>query len=311
MSKAIYTFCIYTCIPSSTKPAVKHHCSLQMGPLIEGHCETLGSILSEYADTDKSIDVALAFGNFSLEVILATAFGRSINIQRGESDDLLTAVKGLFTPAREGSDLSQERIVTLLSNFPWMVSILRLLASRSKSGSHYQTLAKLSMALIQARRETPDAQQKYKDILQLMLDATTDDKDEHRKLTDEEVMAQCVIFIMAGYETTSSLLTFTAYLLAKNPEIQDRLVEEIKNYLADHPEATPYEKAHDIGYLDMVVQESMRVLPPVPQTARYCCSSTTVGDLKVPEGVVVTIPIWHLHHDPDYWPLPDKFDPDR
>ena len=282
-----------------------------MAPLIEEHCKTLESILSEYADTDKSVNFSLAFGNLALEVIIAAAFGRSIDIQQGEGDELLSAVKGIFTPAREGSELSQERVVTLLSNFPWMVSILRFMASRSKSGSHYQTLVKLSLALIRARRTTPNAQQNYKDLLQLMLDATTEDKEEDRKLTDEEVMAQCVIFIAAGYETTGSVLSFTSYLLAKNTDIQDRLVGEIQAYLTEHPDATPYEKALSVPYLDCVVQESMRVLPPVTVTSRYCVKSTTVGNYKVPAGAVVTIPMWHLHHDSTYWPQPDKFDPDR
>ena len=283
-----------------------------MAPLVEDHCKTLESIFSEYVDTDKSIDVALAFGNLSLETIIAAAFGRAINIQRGESDDLLTTAKGLLSPAREGSELSAERVNVVLSNFPWMVSVLRLLASRSKSGGHYQTLVRLSLALIRARRQSPPDQQRgYKDLLQLMLDATGDKNDERKKLTDEEVMAQCIIFIVAGYETSSSLLSFTAYLLSGHPTIQDRLVGEIKQYISEHPDATPYEKAQGMVYLDMVLQESMRVLPPVTFTARYCNKTTTVGDLTIPVGAQVAIPIWQIHHDPQYWPQPDKFDPDR
>ena len=282
-----------------------------MAPLIEGRCKTLESTLSEYADTDKSIDVALAFGNFSLETIIAAAFGRVIDIQREQRDELLTAVKGIFSSVREGSVLSVERLNVILSNFPWMVSVLRFLASRSKSGASYQTLAKLSLALIRARRESPYAQQSYKDLLQLMLDATAEDREEQRKLSDEEVMAQCVIFILAGYETTSSLLSFTAYLLALNPAIQDRLVEEIKQYVDNNPGATPYEKAQELVYLDMVIQESLRVFPPAYFTNRYCNKTTRVGGLTVPEGTLVSIPIWHIHHDPQYWPQPNQFDPNR
>ena len=282
-----------------------------MAPLIEAHCKTLESVLSEYADTGKSLDVARAFGNLSLEVILATAFGRTIDIQHGESDKLITAAKGILSPAREGSALSLDRMNMILSNFPWMVYVMRLFASRSKSGEHYQTLFKLSLALIRARRELPaEQQQGYKDLLQLMLDATTDSK-EQKKLTDEEVVAQCVIFIVAGYETTSSLLSFTAYLLAMHPSIQDHLVDEIKQHLSENSEATPYEKAQELAYLDMVFQESMRVLPPVTATSRYSSDTTTVGGVTVPARAFVTIPIWHIHHDPQYWPQPDKFDPDR
>ena len=281
-----------------------------MAPLIQDRCNTLESIIAEHADTDKGVNVYGIFGRLSLETVIAAAFGRVVDIQRGESDGLVDAAKEIFAIAGEGTLLSAERLNVLLSNFPCAVHILRLIVSRSKSGDHYDTLKNMSLSLIKARRESPEAQN-YKDLLQLMLDATTDDTKEQKKLTDEEVMAQCIIFIAAGYETTGNLLTFTAYLLAMNPDIQDRLVDEIKQYLAEHPDASPYELSQDIAYLDMVVQESQRMYPPAFSITRYCNKTTTIGEVTVPKGAQVTIPIWSIHYDPQYWPQPDKFDPNR
>lgn len=281
-----------------------------MTPLIEDHCNTLQSVLTTYIDTEKSVDISKLFSNFSMETVIAAAFGRVVEIQRGESDNLVDAARHMFTVTSEGSLLSAERLNLLLSNFPCIVPILRLIASRSKSGDSYETLKKLSLELIKSRRESPDAQN-YKDLLQLMLDATSDDKDEHSKLTDEEVMAQCIVFIMAGYETTGNLLTFTAYLLAMNPDIQDRLINEIKKYSSKHPSATSYDRIQEIGYLEMVIQESLRVYPPAFWTTRYCNKTTTIGKVTFPKGIQVTIPIRELSHDPQYWSHPDKFDPTR
>ena len=283
-----------------------------MAPLIVDRCNTLESILAEHANTDKSIDFFDTFGKLTMETVVAAAFGRIIDVQRGESDELVNAAKEIFAVTSEGRELSAERINVLLSNFPCAVHILRYFASRSKAAGAYLKISKLALALIKARRESPDAQDQ-KDLLQLMLDATAEERGEQKRLTDEEVMSQSFVFIAAGYETTANLLTYTAYLLALNPDIQDRLVDEIKKYLAEHPDAmaSPYDMAQEITYLDMVIQESLRLYPPVPATTRYCNETTTIGRLTIPKGAQVTIPIWHIHHDPQYWPEPDKFDPNR
>ena len=273
-------------------------------------CKTLVNILAEYADTNKSVDVFDAFGKLTVETVIAAAFGRVVDIQRGESDELVDAVKDLFAIANEGRRLSAEQLDVLVSNLPCAVHILRFIVGRSKAGHAYLKIAKLALDLIKARRELPDTQN-HKDLLQLMLDATADDRGEQRRLTNEEVLSQSFSFIGAGYETTANLLTYTAYLLAMNLDIQDKLIDEIKEFSVKHPDVSPYDMAQEIAYLDMVLQESMRVYPPAHATSRYCNKTTTIGLLTIPKGAQVTIPIWHIHHDPKFWPHPEKFDPDR
>ena len=285
---------------------------MQMAPLMVDRCNTLQSILAEYANTNKAIDIHDAFGKLTIEAVVAAAFGRIIDIQRGESDELVNAAKEIFAITSEGQAFSAERLNVLLSNFPCTVHILRFFATYSKVGGAYLKISSLALALIKARRESPDSQN-HKDILQLMLDATIEEEGEQRKLTDEEIMSLGFIFIAGGYETTANLLTYTAYLLALNPDIQDRLIDEIKKHLAENPDATnvPYDMAQEITYLDMVIQESLRIYPPAASTIRYCNETTTIGGVTLPKGAQVTIPIWHIHHDPQYWPEPNKFDPNR
>jgi cytochrome P450 family 3 subfamily A len=179
----------------------------QMTPLVVDRCNTLESILAEYANTDKSIDMFDVFGKLTMETIVAAAFGRVIDVQRGEHDELVNAAKEITS---EGREFSAERLNVLLSNFQCAIHILHYFASHSKIGAAYLKISKLALALIMARRESPDAQS-HKDFLQLMLDATAEERGEQRRLTDEEVMSQSFIFIAAGYETTANLLTYTAY----------------------------------------------------------------------------------------------------
>ena len=104
-----------------------------------------------------------------------------------------------------------------------------------------------------------------------------------RKMNDDEITSHCILFMIAGYETTSNALTYTAYQLALNPNIQQKLQAEIDEYFKNNPvinakhsepclhftfytqDSTPYQACMDIAYLDMVIQESLRLYPPVPR----------------------------------------------
>ena len=283
---------------------------IQMAPLMVDRCTTLVTVLAEYADTDKSVEVFRTFGKLTMETVIAAAFGRVIDIQKGERNELVDAAQVIFAGSSEGQQFAIERLSLLLSNFPWAVHILRMMGSRSKGGEAYLKITKLALGLIKARRELPDAQN-YKDLLQLMIDATAEERGEQRRLTNEEIMSQSFTFIAAGYETTANLLTYTAYLLAMNPELQDKLIDQIKEYRTEHPNASPYDMAQEIAYLDMVIQESLRMHGPAPITSRHCKETITIGRVTIPKGAEVVIPIHQIHHDAQLWPDPERFDPNR
>ena len=84
----------------------------------------------------------------------------------------------------------------------------------------------------------------YKDLLQLMIDATVEEGDEDgqnqntinkKRLSDEEITSHSITFMLAGYETTANALSYTSYLLALNPHIQEKLQEEIDSYFEENP----------------------------------------------------------------------------
>ena len=281
-----------------------------MAPLIVDRCTTLVEKLGECSDTNKSVEVFGVFGKLTMETIIATAFGRIIDVQRGESDQLVDAAKVIFSSTAEGQYLSPSGLIMIVSNFPCVEPLIRYIVGKSKVANAFATIYEVGESLIKVRRMSPN-QQNYKDFLQLMIDATVEDKGEHRRLTDLEIVSQCSTFIAAGYETTANALTYTAYLLALNPDIQEKLIDQIREYISDHPDLSLYNMAQELTYLDMVVQESLRLYPPAPETVRQCANTCTVGDFVIPKGVVVSIPIWHIHHDPQHWEDPEKFDPER
>jgi cytochrome P450 len=95
----------------------------------------------------------------------------------------------------------------------------------------------------------------------------------NKALTDEGIATLCVDFLIDGDASTSSCLSFTAYLLALNTDVQDKLCRLIENYYQENENATLYDAANDIEYIEWVINESLRMYPP---SARCVCCSLNV-----------------------------------
>ena len=93
-----------------------------------------------------------------------------------------------------------------------------------------------------------------------------------KKLSDMEVLAQSIIFLIAGYETSSTTLSLTCHQLATNPEVQDKLQREIDSVWTDEDKMPSYETVHELPYLDMVISETLRLYPPGITKFVFSCS---------------------------------------
>ena len=134
-----------------------------------------------------------------------------------------------------------------------------------------------------------------------------------RKFTDDEIIANIVLFFLAGYDTTSTLLTNSSYLLAMNPEIQEKLYFEIKKSLDGMDiKNLQYEQLTSIKYLDAFISEVLRLFPATTRLERVAVEDHTFeNDIHVEKDTVIQIPIYNVHHDPKYFHEPEKFDPER
>ncbi|KAK5643910.1 hypothetical protein RI129_007755 [Pyrocoelia pectoralis] len=132
-------------------------------------------------------------------------------------------------------------------------------------------------------------------------------------LSLNEMAAQCEIFYVAGFETTAASISFTLAELALNQEIQNKVREEIKVVLKEHKGKVTYEAIMEMQYLDNCLYESLRKYPPLPTNNRLCTKSYKIpnSNVIINEGTYVFLPIYAVHRDPEYFPNPDKFDPDR
>ncbi|PSN40746.1 putative cytochrome P450 6a14 [Blattella germanica] len=125
--------------------------------------------------------------------------------------------------------------------------------------------------------------------------------------------AQAFAFFVAGFETTGGALTFCLHELAINPHIQVKLREEIDAMLQETNGNIVYENVNTLPYLDKVIWETLRKYPTAGHTLRRVTKRYVIPqtNVRLDVGDLVIISMFGLHHDPKYYPDPEKFDPER
>jgi cytochrome P450 len=145
------------------------------------------------------------------------------------------------------------------------------------------------------------------DVLSRLLESVRAEQDPRvarRRLRDE-----LVTLLLAGHETTASTLSWAFYLIDQNPEVGERLREEARSVLGERlPE---FEDLHRLEYTTMVVEETMRLYPPVWMLSRIAQGPDTIAGYRIPAGADVVVCPYTLHRHPGFWDSPERFDPER
>ncbi|KAF2889677.1 hypothetical protein ILUMI_16496, partial [Ignelater luminosus] len=128
----------------------------------------------------------------------------------------------------------------------------------------------------------------------------------------DRIIAQAGQFFLAGFETVSSTMAFTLYELCINKDIQNKVRLELMRVLTNHGKFTS-EAVQDMKYLEMVVNESLRKYPVLPFLDRICLEDYKIpnSNFVIEKGTAVYVPMFGLHYDPDYFPNPEEFIPER
>ncbi|NUT47716.1 MAG: cytochrome P450 [Saccharothrix sp.] len=130
-----------------------------------------------------------------------------------------------------------------------------------------------------------------------------------RTLSDAEVVNQMITFHLAGSETTAVTLAWALHLIARHPDVERRLHEEVDTVLAGRT-AGP----DDVAALELtgrVITETLRLRSPVYILTRQVTTDTELGGHPLPAGTVLAYSPYPIHHNPDLHPDPHRFDPDR
>lgn len=136
-------------------------------------------------------------------------------------------------------------------------------------------------------------------FLDILLLAQSDGAD----LSDSDIQEEVDTFMFAGHDTISSAITFVLYCLSTNADVQRRAYEESVLLEGQEDET--------MQYLEAVIKESLRLFPSVPSLSRKVTEEITIGNLKMPLGSVVSVPIYHVHRNNEIFPEPEVFKPER
>lgn len=145
------------------------------------------------------------------------------------------------------------------------------------------------------------------DLLDMLMSAR--DEDTGEAMTDTQLRDEVMTIFLAGHETTANALTWTLYLLSRHPEVRRRLEQEVGTALEGRsPTAADLPR---LGYALAVVQESMRLYPPVWMVMRRCERGDVIGGYRIDPGEFVAISPFITHRDPRLFDDPERFDPER
>lgn len=165
-------------------------------------------------------------------------------------------------------------------------------------------------AILAEKRRSVAARGPYapvgKDMLSMLIAARDEDGSA---LDEDELVGHTGVIFAAGHETSTNALAWTLFLLAEHPQVASDLVDELDGLLHGSPPTV--EQLGKLPLLDAVVKESMRVLPPVPMHPRVVSEDTELGGHLLPANTELFLSIFHMHHDKDIFPEPERFDPSR
>jgi cytochrome P450 len=234
------------------------------------------------------IDFHAEMMNLTLRIVARTLFSTSVG---PEADAIREALGVAIHHANDYAEavIKPPQWLPLPKNFRFRRSM--------------KTLDSLVFRIIDARRRGENAD--AADLLALLMAATEDG----RGMSDQQLRDEVMTLVMAGHETTANALAWTFYLLSKDPEVERRLRRDVVAAIGER--APDAEDAPRLRYAKMVVEESMRVFPPVWAIERQALEDDVVGGFRLPKRALVAISPFLLHRHRDYWQNPEGFDPER
>jgi len=240
-------------------------------------------------ETDRPVDLLTEFMSLNVEIILEVLFSTGIGPERTQR--LLDLSDAVF------AGMAKQLPAFLL---PAWVPV----PGRTAYRRAVNDLGAEIYAIIDDRR----AEGPRGDLLDSLLDAR--DPDSGEAMSVEQIRDEIFTLFMAGYESTASSLVWTCYLLlARHPHALKTLREEIDQVLDGRVPAVS--DLEQLPYLGQVLAEGLRLYPAFPMYFRSAVEADQLGDRTIPAGAQLIISPYAAHRDPDHWPNPEEFDPDR
>jgi cytochrome P450 len=266
------------------QPAFRHENIAQYTEIM---ADSTAAHLSRWKDGEHR-DLHHEMAELTLDIVTKSLFGTKLaHDARGIGEEISAVMERFFVLAVL-SFLLPDRISAPKTP--------RLLRSK-------RNLDKVVTSIIRQRKASKTT---ANDLLQRLLDAQDE---QGLRMSDEQLREEIMTLFLAGHETTANALTWTWYLLAQNPQVEEALAAELDAVLGGRgPTLADLPR---LPYVEMVVKESMRLYPPAWGIGRRALQEFELGGYRIPARTNVLIMQWLTHRDPRFFPDPERFDPER
>ncbi|XP_034194616.1 putative cytochrome P450 6a14 isoform X2 [Osmia lignaria lignaria] len=263
--------------------------------------------LEKYMDTliqkGEPIEIREVTAQYTTDVIGSCAFGIEMNSMSESESEF----------RKRGREIFATNLTTFLKvkMKEWMPQLYDLLGYVLPKNKAMAFIERITISTMEYRKHNNIVRS---DFINTLLELQKHpERVNGIQLTDTLLAAQAFVFFAAGFETSSTTIANAIYELAQNQEIQDKLREEIKEFDAKNNGEWNYETVKQMKYLDKVFRETLRKYPPLVFISRKATKNYTFENpkLTVLKDAKVWIPLFSIHRDPEIYPHPDKFDPER
>ncbi|OVA04993.1 Cytochrome P450 [Macleaya cordata] len=260
--------------------------------------QSLVQVVVESSGGENEVDIGQYMSRLTGDIISRTEFDSSYD--KGKRIfHLLTSLQHLCAQSSRHLCLPGSRFFP--SKFNREIKSLKMEVER------------LLMEIIQSRKDCVEIGRSTSygnDLLGMLLAETQKKRENGFSFTLQLLMDECKTFFFTGHETTALLLTWTVMLLATNPSWQDKVRAEVLEVL-NNENPSP-EHLSKLTLLNMVIMESLRLYPPASLLPRMVFEDIKLGDLEIPKGLSIWIPVLAIHHSEELWGEDvNEFKPER
>ena len=297
--------------------------------------ETTQGLTREFqrkANAGEEFELKETFGKFSLDALASCAFAMDAHSFEDKNSVFVKHSARIFL------NTPMDNFLMFLRFMPGVPKIQELLNINTFKPKPTKFLSDVVSKALHVRRESGE---RRNDMIDLMLDCIKEGEREeegggenenddhvdqiesdmkfqhvrrHAKITEEEIIATAMVFLVAGYDTTGMTLSFLAYQMSINPELQERLQHEVDQAYEDNDGEMPdYQTIQNLPYIDMLIHETLRFHSPVGFNTRNCTEDYTLPgtNISLKKNDFVTYSISGIHMDPTHYSHPDQFYPEH
>ncbi|XP_075168007.1 putative cytochrome P450 4d14 [Haematobia irritans] len=290
----------------------------QFVEIFDQQSRTMIKRLSPKADGKTVINMFPEICLTALDIIAETAMGVKINAQENPEFPYVKSVT-------DCADIMASRIVHPFNRFDWYFRIFS-----NKRYRHQKQCLKImhefTDKVIAERRQALQksiAEGTFQEgtnaanefgiknrmaFIDVLLQSTINGQ----PLSNQDIREEVDTFMFEGHDTTTSAIAHTCYLLARHPQVQSKVLQEIRDVFGeDREKPVTILELQELKYLECVIKESLRLYPSVPMIGRLTEEDIEINGKTIPANTNIAILIYAANRDPDYFPQPDDFIPER